>query len=57
MDAADDTFDKQKRELQNKIRELESALNKTRDSYHAVKARRRQQATAEELKRIPHFKH
>ena len=51
MDAADDTFDKQKSEWQNKICELESALNKTRDSYHAVKARRRHQATAEELKR------
>ena len=51
MDAADNTFDKQKSEWQNKICHLESALDKMRDSYHGVKARRRHQATAEELKR------
>ena len=46
MDAANDTFDKQKSEWQNKICELESALDKMRDSFHRVKARRRHQATA-----------
>ena len=51
MDASDNTFDKQKSEWQNKICHLESALDKMRDSYHGVKARRRHQATAEELKR------
>ena len=51
MDASDNTFDKQKSEWQNKICHLESALDKMRDSYHGVKARRRHQATAEGLKR------
>jgi hypothetical protein len=43
MDALNNIFDKKKDEWQMKINQLECALEKTKDSLHEEKARRRHQ--------------
>jgi hypothetical protein len=51
MNALKGIFEKTKHDLRNKISELECAIERIKDRYHAEKARRRHQLTEEELKR------
>ena len=51
IDVSEETFDKKKDKWQKKISQLESALEKTKDSLHEEKARCRHKLTKEELRR------
>ncbi len=51
IDVSEETFDKKKDKWQKKISQLESALEKTKDSHHEEKARCRHKLTNEELRR------
>ena len=51
IDESEETFDKKKDKWQKKISQLESVLEKTKDSLHEEKARCRHKLTNEELRR------